>query len=331
MAEVNATFNYDADFSSAISEVKRLSHELSVLNTSFNSLDKGARKVRDEIAQTFIAGVGDLGAFSAKTVDISSSMDHFGKSLDQGKLKLRDYYREATRAFSANSNAQRLATDQIRKTRSELVQLGIDPTGRNKGILVTPLRLDMSDMNNQMAVARKQFDIFNALVQGGATKLINFGKNTQWAGRQLTVGITVPMSIFASTVTKAFMDVDAELTRFQKVYGSGLVASTAQSTAAIRGQVTAMATDIAKQYGIAAKETAGLAADLAATGLEGQNLLDSLKQTTRLAVLGEVDRQTAMKATLAIQNAFKVNTKDLADNINFLNAVENQTSTSLQD
>ena len=66
MAEVNATFNYDADFSSAISEVKRLSHELSVLNTSFNSLDKGARKVRDEIAQTFIAGVGDLGAFSAK-------------------------------------------------------------------------------------------------------------------------------------------------------------------------------------------------------------------------------------------------------------------------
>ena len=331
MAEVNATFNYDADFSSAISEVKRLSQELSVLNSSFNSLDKNARVLRNDIAQTFSGAVGQIGGFSTKTVDITSNIDNFGKSLDRGKLKLRDYYREATRAFQANSNAQKLAEDQIRRTRASLVQLGIDPSGRNKGMLITPLKLDMSDMNNQLAVARKQFDIFNSLVQGGATKLINFGKNTQWAGRQLTVGITVPMSIFASTVTKAFMDVDAELTRFQKVYGSGLVASTAASTAAIRGQVVAMATEIASKYGVAAKETAGLAADLAATGLEGQNLLNSLKETTRLSVLGEVDRQTAMKATLSIQNAFKVNTKELADNINFLNAVENQTSTSLQD
>lgn len=331
MAEVNATFNYDADFSSAVSEVKRLSKELSVLNASFNSLDRNANVLRNDIAKTFSGALGQIGGFSAKTVDITSNIDNFGKSLDRGKLKLRDYYREATRAFQANSNAQKLAEDQIRRTRSSLIQLGIDPSGRSKGMLVTPLKLDMSDMNNQLAVARKQFDIFNALVQGGATKLINFGKNTQWAGRQLTVGITVPMSIFASTVTKAFMDVDAELTRFQKVYGSGLVASTAESTAAIRGQVTAMATEIAGKYGVAAKETAGLAADLAATGLEGQNLINSLKETTRLSVLGEVDRQTAMKATLAIQNAFKVNTKELADNINFLNAVENQTSTSLQD
>lgn len=331
MADVNATFNYDADFGSALSQIKALSKELSVLNNSFNSLDKNARVLRNDLANTFTSAAGQIGGFGAKTVTITSDLDNFGKALDKSKLKLRDYYREASRAFTANSNARKLAEDQVRRTKGQLVELGMDAEGRRKGILVTPMKLDMTDMNNQLQVARKQFDIFNRLVQDGATSLVNWGKNTQWAGRQLTVGLTVPMTIFASTTIKAFNDVDKELTRFQKVYGSDLVSTTTQATTAMRNQIQALAVDIAKQYGIAAKETAGLAADLAATGLEGKKLVDSVKQTTRLAVLGEVDRQDAMKTTLALQNAFNMSTQDLAESIDFLNAVENQTSVSLQD
>jgi TP901 family phage tail tape measure protein len=331
MADVNATFNYDADFSSAITQTRLLSRELSVLNNSFNSLDKDARKVRDRLGEIFKADVGDLGAFSARTVDITSNMDNFGKALDRNKLKLRDYAREARKAFQADSNSRKLAEDQVRRTKANLVDMGMDASGRRKGILVTPLTLDMSDMQTKLEVSRKQFSIFNKLVNDGATQLINWGKNTQWAGRQLTVGLTVPMTIFATTTIKAFNDVDKELTRFQKVYGSDLVSATTQATNAIRQQVQALAIDIAGAYGIAAKETAGLAADLAATGLEGQKLLDSIKQTTRLSVLGEIDRQDAMKTTLSLQNAFNMSTQELAESINFLNAVENQTSLSLQD
>ena len=331
MADVNATFVYDADFTSAISQTRLLSRELSTLNNSFNSLDKDARKVRDRLGEIFKADVGDLGAFSARTVDITSNMDNFGKALDRNKLKLRDYAREARKAFQADSNSRKLAEDQVRRSKASLVEMGMDASGRRKGILVTPLKLDMSDMQTQLEVSRKQFSIFNKLVNDGATQLINWGKNTQWAGRQLTVGLTVPMTIFATTTIKAFNEVDKELTRFQKVYGSDLVGATTQATNAIRQQVQALAVDIAGAYGIAAKETAGLAADLAATGLEGQKLLDSIKQTTRLSVLGEIDRQDAMKTTLSLQNAFNMSTQELAESINFLNAVENQTSLSLQD
>lgn len=331
MADVNAKFNYEADFSSAISQARLLSRELGVLNSTFNSLDKDARKIRNTFAETFRADIADIGGFSTKMVDITSSVDSFGKALDKNKLKLREYGREARKAFQANSNARKLAEDQVRRTKADLVELGMDANGRRKGILVTPMRLDMSDMQTQLEVARKQFSIFNKLVNDGATQLINWGKNTQWAGRQLTVGLTVPMTIFAATTIKAFNDVDKELTRFQKVYGSDLVQSVNQNTNIIRQQVQALAVDIAKSYGIAAKETAGLAADLAATGLEGQKLLDSVKQTTRLAVLGEIDRQDAMKTTLSLQNAFNMSTKELSESINFLNAVENQTSVSLQD
>jgi TP901 family phage tail tape measure protein len=331
MADVNATFNYDADFGSALSQIKALSKELSVLNNSFNSLDKNARVLRNDLANTFTSAAGQIGGFGAKTVTITSDLDNFGKALDKSKLKLRDYYREATRAFSANSNARKLAEDQVRRTKSQLVELGMDAEGRRKGILVTPMRLDMTDMNNQLQVARKQFDIFNRLIQDGATQLINWGKNTQWAGRQLTVGLTVPMTIFASTTIKAFNDVDKELTRFQKVYGADLVGTTKEASMEMRNAIQAVAIDIAKSYGIAAKETAGLAADLAATGLEGKKLVDSVKQTSRLAVLGELDRQDAMATTLSLQNAFNMSTKQLAESIDFLNAVENQTSVSLQD
>jgi TP901 family phage tail tape measure protein len=331
VADVRARFVYDADFSSSISQIKLLARELSVLNNSFNSLDKDARKTRNQLAELFKGDVGDLGAFTAKTVDITSNIDNFGTALDRNKLKLRDYGREARKAFQANSNARKLAEDQVRRTKADLVDLGMDANGRRKGILVTPLKLDMSDMQTQIEVARKQFSIFNKLVNDGATQLINWGKNTQWAGRQLTVGLTVPMTMFATATIKAFNDVDKELTRFQKVYGSDLVGSTKEATNAIRQQVQALAVDIAGAYGVAAKETAGLAADLAATGLEGQKLLDSIKQTTRLSVLGEIDRQDAMKTTLSLQNAFNMSTQELAESINFLNAVENQTSLSLQD
>ena len=331
MADVNATFNYDANFGSALSQIKALSKELSVLNNSFNSLDKNARVLRNDIANTFSSAAGQIGGFSSKTVTITSDLDSFGKALDRSKLKLRDYYREAGRAFSANSNARKLAEDQVRRTKGQLVELGMDAEGRRKGILVTPMKLDMTDMNNQLQVARKQFDIFNRLIQDGATSLINWGKNTQWAGRQLTVGLTVPMTIFASTTIKAFNDVDRELTRFQKVYGADLVGATKQASMEMRNTIQAVAIDIAKSYGVAAKETAALAADLAATGLEGKKLVDSVKQTSRLAVLGELERQDAMQTTLSLQNAFNMSTKELAESIDFLNAVENQTSVSLQD
>jgi TP901 family phage tail tape measure protein len=182
-----------------------------------------------------------------------------------------------------------------------------------------------------MNIAREQFNIFNKLVQDGSRELINWGKNTQWAGRQLTVGLTVPLTILGASLSKTFRDFDKELTRFQKVYGSDLVNTTTNASEEMRKQVELLAKDIAGKFGIAVSQTAALAADLAATGLEGQKLTSSIQQTTRLAVLGEVDRQEAMKATLALQSAFNMSTQELAESIDFLNAVENQTSVSIQD
>jgi TP901 family phage tail tape measure protein len=331
MADVNSTFSYNANFGPAQAQIRALTKDISSLNAAFLSLDKSANARRSSVAEGFMRDLGALGGFKSQIVDLTSDVERFGKALQKNQLTLRQYYKEAAQAYKKNSMARRLAEDEVRRAQSQLIGMGTDAQGRKKGMLVTPLTIDTSDINTKMAIAQKQFGIFNQLVSDGATQLINWGKNTQWAGRQLTVGLTVPLTIFGATVSKTFREVDKELTRFAKVYGSDLVGANKAATDSMRAQVEQLSKDFAGKYGIAARETAGLAADLAATGLEGQKLLDSVAQTTRLAVLGEVDRQEAMKATLALQSAFNMSTTELAESINFLNAVENQTSASLQD
>jgi TP901 family phage tail tape measure protein len=331
VSDVKSTFSYDANFGPAQTQIRSLVKDITILNAAFKSLDNEANKVRNARAGSFMSSLGNIGGFNAQIVDLTSDVERFGKALQRNQLTLRQYYKEAAQAYKKNSMARRLAEDEVRRAQSQLVGMGQNQKGRQQGMLITPLTIDTSDINTKMAISQKQFSIFNKLVSDGATQLINWGKNTQWAGRQLTVGLTVPLTIFGSTVSKTFREVDKELTRFAKVYGSDLVAANQQATNSMRAQVEQLSKDFAGKYGIAAKETAGLAADLAATGLEGQKLLDSVAQTTRLAVLGEVDRQEAMKATLALQGAFNMSTTELAESINFLNAVENQTSASLQD
>lgn len=331
MADINANFEYDADFGPAIAQVRSLAREISLLNNSFNSLDKAALTAKRQLATSFQTNVKSLGAFQTTMVDLSSDVDRFGDALQKNKLHMRDYFKEARRAYTEGSKVRKLAVEQVRRAQSEIVSLGKDATGRNKGMMITPLSIDTKSINNSMSIAREQFNIFNKLVQDGSRELINWGKNTQWAGRQLTVGLTVPLTILGASLSKTFRDFDRELVRFQKVYGSDLVGTTKEASEEMRKQVELLAKDIAGKFGIAVSETAALAADLAATGLEGQRLTASIQETTRLGVLGEVGRQEAMKATLALQNAFNMSTQELSESINFLNAVENQTSVSIQD
>ena len=188
----------------------------------------------------------------------------------------------------------------------------------------------LDEVKNKTAIARQELQIMNKVIQDGAGQLINWGKNTQWAGRQLTVGLTVPLVAFGTQASKAFREADQELVRLTKVYGD-VAGTSAAELGRVRDEVSATAKEISAAMGVSFKETIALAADIAATGKMGDELLGSIQETTRLSVLGEVDRQEAMKATLAIQTAFKQNTEELAASINFLNAVENQTSTTLND
>ena len=279
--------------------------------------------------RSFSENLRRTGQFSTHFVTLTSDTEKFGKSLDGGKLKLRDYFRTFQEHTKTSGGIIRdLAKQQVALQNAIIQPLGKNAQGLMQFNVQVPQGLD--NIKNKTAIARQELQILNKVVQDGGVQLINWGKNTQWAGRQLTVGLTVPLAAFGKAAADAFRMADAELTRLTKVYG-GVAATSATELSKIRNEVSSTAAELSKGYGVSFKETIALAADIAATGKTGNELLSSVKETSRLAVLGEVDRQEAMKATLAIQSTFKQNTEQLSESINFLNSVENQTSTSLAD
>ena len=319
----------NSDFSNLIADLQRVTSSLHNLQQEFAG---GNRALAGQIAATnamFAETMRKTGQYSTHFVSLTSDVEKFGKSLDGGRLKLADYFRVYQDHVRTSGGLIRdLAKQQVQLQNAVLQPLGKNAQGLMQYNVHIPRGLDVT--KNKTALLKQELQIMNKVIQDGGVQLINWGKNTQWAGRQLTVGLTLPLVAFGKAAADAFRVADQELTRLTKVYGD-VAGTSAQELAKVRKDVAATAKELSSAMGVNFAETISLAADIAATGKTGNELLSSVKETTRLAVLGEVDRQEAMKATLAIQSAFKSNTDELAQSINFLNAVENQTSTTLND
>jgi len=326
---INTNITANADFSGLISQIHKAVSQLTLLQQKLGSSNVALTQQINATNNAFSDILRKSNQFNTHFVSLASDTEKFGKALDQGKLKLKDYYQHW-------QSYHRQAGGMIRDLAKQQVALQnaiVQPMGRNaQGQMMFDVHVPtgINELANKTKLARMEMSILNKVMSDGANQLINWGKNTQWAGRQLTVGLTVPMAAFGAAASKAFREADQELTRLTKVYG-GLAPTATAELQKVREETVKTAKELSAAYGVSFKDTIGLAADIAATGKQGDELLGSLKETTRLSVLGEVDRQEAMKATLAIQNAFKENTDQLANSINFLNAVENQTSTTLQD
>lgn len=319
----------NADFSALIADVHRVTSSLSKLQEQLANSNKMLANQIAVMNRSFSDTLRSTGQYSTHFVSLQSDVEKFGKNLDGGKLKLNQYFNTFRQHAQQSGGLIRdLAKQQVALQNSILQPLGRNAQGLMQFNVHVPRGLD--EIKNKTAIARQELQIMNKVIQDGAGQLINWGKNTQWAGRQLTVGLTVPLVAFGAQAAKAFREADQELVRLTKVYGD-VAGTSAAELGRVRDDVSKTAKEISSAMGVSFKETIGLAADIAATGKTGDELLGSIKETTRLAVLGEVDRQEAMKATLAIQSAFKQNTEELSQSINFLNAVENQTSTTLND
>ena len=325
---VDLEFRASANFSDLISQVNAANQQIQRLNMSMRKLNVEGF---NSAMASFSRSLAQSGQFTTQSLIIDDGVKKFGKALGQGNLSLREST-TAMREFIRTRDGQvrQLARQQVQLERSVWTSTGRSASGQSRGMLATPTGLP-NDTATSAALATKEMQIFHRVINETSKGLINWGKNTQWAGRQLMVGLSIPLSIFGTTAAKTFMDFDKELTRLSRVYGASITSSGTQALDSIKSQVKDLSRELSKALGIPAAETAGLAADLAATGLEGEKLIGAIKQTSILATLGEVDRQQAMKTTLSLQSVFRSDTKQLAKDIDFLNAVENQTSASIDD
>ena len=336
MADVNANIGVQIDTSDALAQLKSLQRQLSQFHTSVAKSSSVAAAAQKGLQKNLIGSINSIGAFSAELRTVKTSSESFTHSLEKNKFSMREYFRYAaasTKTFgrmftSELDTVTKVAEDRVKKLQTQYIKLGRDSQGAMKAIAVMPNQLDFSNVSTQLQMAAQKQAIFNQLLKQGSTNLLNFGKNTQWAGRQLMVGFTIPLGILGMKAGQTFMEMEKAALKFKKVYGD-LLTSPEETKAALDGIV-----ELGKQftkYGVAVADTVALSAEAAAAGFQGLDLQRQTTEATRLSVLGQIDAQQALETTIALQNAFKMSSEDLADSINFLNAVENQTVTSLDD
>ena len=273
----------------------------------------------------FDSAVMSTRAFTMEHVAMTNSVEKFGKQLSAGKLGLGNYYkiwRDSARGVSAELDA--LAISQARLNRSIAIA---DPLRPGYAKLVT-------DINGVVTAQEKaifyQRALNTALLQG-STKLIDFGKNMQWAGRQMMVGLTMPLAMFGAAASHMFLNFDKEMNSMLKVYGAHAVVQSQQTLDAIRKQVTDLASNLARTIGVTMTDTATIAKTFSSIGLEGKDLVRTTEATARLMRLGDIEAKNAGTAMVSLQNVFKLQSDQMADAVNFLNAAKHSTSTTMQD
>jgi len=336
MSDVNANIGVQIDTSSALTELKNLQRQLANFHASIAKTSAAATAAQKGLQTNLLNSINATGRFTATMGNVRSSTESFTHALESNKLSMREYFRYAGGASKTFGKAVRqefdtigkVAEDRVKKMQTQYIKMGRDASGAIKAMAITPQTLNMNDYGTKTAVAAQKQALFNQVVKQGSTSLLNFGKNTQWAGRQLMVGFTIPLAYFGTTASKVFMDLEAQAVKFKRVYGD--VFTTTEQTNKALADVQKLAEGFTK-YGVAVSKTMEMASEAAAMGKTGSELTAQVAQATRLAVLGNVEQSQALETTVSLTNAFGIAAEDLASKINFLNSVENQTVVSIED
>jgi len=336
MADVNANIDINIDSSNALAQLKSLQRQISQFHTSIARSSEAAALAQKGLQKNLLNSINAIGAFTAEMRTVKTSAESFTDSLEKNKFSMREYFRYAgasTKTFgklfkSEYDTIGKVAEERVKRLQTQFIKMGRDTNGAMRAIAVMPTELNLKDYQTSLQLAAQKQALFNQLMRQGSTNLLNFGKNTQWAGRQLMVGFTLPLMAVGTAATRTFMEMEAQAIRFKKVYGD--LFTPQEETQQALDNITELGKQFTK-YGVAVSTTVGLAADAAAAGFQGLDLQRQTTEATRLSILGQVDSQKALETTISLQNAFGMSSESLADSINFLNAVENQTVVSLDD
>ncbi len=336
MADAQSNIKVSIDTAEALANIKNLQRQISAFHTSMAKSGAAANAVTAQMQQGLINSINATGKFSAQMKTIRTTTESFTNSLEKNKFSLGEYFRYAggaSKSFgklfkSEFETINKVARENVKDLQTQYIKMGRDANGAMKAIAVRPLSLDMNDLATKTMIASEKQALLNQLLKQGSTNLLNFGKNTQWAGRQLMVGFTLPLISVGAAASKTFMDMETQAIRFKKVYGD-LFTPASETQEALAG-ITELGKQFTK-YGVAVSATVGLAAEAAAAGFKGLDLQRQTAAATKLSILGQVESQKALETTIALQNAFSMSSENLAESIDFLNAVENQTVLSLDD
>jgi TP901 family phage tail tape measure protein len=337
MVDNRITFQVDgtANFQSVYKELAALKQAIAATNAETQNLGKANVRFSqiEQAENTFRQLASSISGVKTEMVNLSAGAEHLSQRLLTNKRSMS----EMVSTWRAGSKAMVGDIQTIAEHHAKLNQSLVIPSSVHNGQAM--VLTNMKATADQVLVAQKRMQAYNTEMMNMSNRMVNFGKNTQWSGRQLTVGITVPLLAATGALGAMYMDVDKNMRKLLSVYGVGGTAHGAfsnmlpspQELDKVKQGVADVSRQMAAMYGQTAAQTTAVAADLAAAGYTQQQLLDLTKTVSDAMVLGETDQQTAVKATIAIQNTYRLSTKQTADSLAFFSAAQAATSTTMKD
>lgn len=324
-------------------EVASLQKQFATLNAEMQAVSTGSYRTSgmpdaakyartaasvEVMSKAFRNAANSTGLFEVTQHRIGSQTQEYTKLLQKQKLSFRDIIKN-------RSILKATYAEQLRMQKSFVTSWGRDASGNMMADMVVP-KTAIQDMDS----FGKKINMLGHLMASGSQQMINWGKNMQWAGRQMTVGLTMPVVAFGAAAGVMAFKADAALTRIAKVYdttttagleGNARMRASENELAVVRKNSMSVATFAAKQYGVSINDTLDASAQLAATGANGAELYQRTSEVMRVATLGELDYNDAVQASIALQSTFRLSTDEQTKAWNFMNSAENASSLSMQD
>lgn len=310
-------------------QVTALNAQLAQMVALQNGVDpSGYERMTRAAAQNskvFRNAAASTGMFNVEQMKLNSATDDYIKKLKARKMSFREMRKDAKIAQAAYK--EQLAMEKGMMVRQNP---GSSANGKRLYDVISP-----KEVGKDFDTAGRRMAMFNEQLKSGAHQMVNWGKNTQWAGRQLTVGLTMPILAFGAAAGVMAYQVDKEFTRIAKVYDTTANAASTNTKdmmavemelQQLRKDGTQTAIMSAREYGAAGKDTLNVQAELAATGLKGVALQKSTAEVMRISRLGEIEHQDAIRATISLQSVFRMSNEELTKSFNFMNSIENATS-----
>lgn len=325
MTNINLQFTATSNMGPVRRDIQKLTADFQRLNAaqvaSQNNSNVRATRAqlaahRDQLLQTAQLN----GQFAHRQVQALSATEQFTKALRDQKVHFLD-------AIKNRKLLNSVIREQIALQRATALTGSTDSRGRIRTDLIVP---NFKDNIKDTMRSRAALSVYSHTLASVADQTVKLGKNMQWAGRQLTVGFTVPMTIAAAATGKLAYDMDKSLTQITKVYGDANSAAQ-DSVEYIRESSMNTAKNMASLYGQSAADTLEIVSQFAAAGKTGVELQQAAAAATKARMLAEIDLQDSIDASIAMQTIYGYSAEELGEKWNYINAMENQTVLTAQD
>jgi len=256
-------------------ELKILQQQINSVFLSLNKNNAASLAASQKYASSLADMINSSKVFTAESVRMRTAAGALDDTLKKGQATLGQYFSaKYVKNGALFAETLDLARQKASVLQTQFIATAKSSKGMQDALAIRPLQA----FADQATIASQRTQILSSMFRQGTTQLVNFGKNVQWAGRQLMVGFTVPLTIFGTTAGRVFADLEKQTVAFKKVYGD--LFTTPKEMQSNLQAVQDLGREYTK-YGIAVKDAMSLAAQAAAAGRRNSDLTDAVTQATR--------------------------------------------------